>query len=533
MFRKLSKFFTYASLFSVTIVLTNTFFPFIGGKDYFFRISVELGLACALLWWAFEAKEGEVKTRGRELFRNPIVIAVSLFVAAFLLSSLFADYPWGAFWSNYERGEGGFQMVHYYFFFMLLAFFFKEKRDWEWLFKLSAIVAGLMVLYGVASAVITVNSGGTLGNPWGLVSVYATSQGPVAPSFLGRLFSSEVRFQGSLGNPAYVAPYLIFIIFYCLYLAVHHPRRKWWWMGAAAASLVFLVLTQTRGAFIGFIAAVFAFLFYSIRHREGKARLAARLALWGFTLLNWFLAFGVLRVKDVDTAAGRSTQGFWGFMNRLYNIGFSWNQLVALFIGSIVVIILLDLLLTLRKQGSKVVVALALAFIFIGGMAYVRGHREFLQTDNADSIVTRVWAWGSAWKGFEGRPLLGWGAENFPTVFDKYFNTQYFIPGKATETWFDRAHSVFFDYLAETGILGFATYVGMFIVFFWEFGRRSRERGHNVVSRGLMMALPVGYLVQGLVLFDVLPIYLNLFVFFAFARWWLGEGEIKRSRGTN
>ncbi|MCL4437419.1 hypothetical protein M1513_00020 [Patescibacteria group bacterium] len=48
MFIKISKYCLYAALFSVLIVLPTTFFPFIGGKDYFFRVAVELALI--FLW---------------------------------------------------------------------------------------------------------------------------------------------------------------------------------------------------------------------------------------------------------------------------------------------------------------------------------------------------------------------------------------------------------------------------------------------------------------------------------------------------
>ena len=53
MFLKLSKFFLYASVFSVVVVMPSTFFPFIGGKYYFFRTAIELALISLMLWWAF------------------------------------------------------------------------------------------------------------------------------------------------------------------------------------------------------------------------------------------------------------------------------------------------------------------------------------------------------------------------------------------------------------------------------------------------------------------------------------------------
>ncbi len=123
--------------------------------------------------------------------------------------------------------------------------------------------------------------------------------------------------------------------------------------------------------------------------------------------------------------------------------------------------------------------------------------------------------------------MVGWGPENFTAVFDKYFNPNHFIPGQSSETWFDRAHSVVFDYRAETGIVGFLSYLSIFVVFYLDFVRRRLKRaadsGKTEASRvhmlldGLLVAMPIGYLVQGAALFDVLPIYISIFLFMAFA----------------
>ena len=146
--------------------------------------------------------------------------------------------------------------------------------------------------------------------------------------------------------------------------------------------------------------------------------------------------------------------------------------------------------------------------------------------------------WGSAWRGFLDRPLLGWGPENFSAVFDKYFDPRHFVPGEQSQTWFDRAHSVFFDYLATTGIVGLLSYLGMFAVFFWQFFKRARLRERSsagaldtrrVVQNGLLFALPVAYLVQGAALFDVLPIFINLMLLFGFAVFLFPRTDDKKS----
>ncbi|PIR87901.1 MAG: hypothetical protein COU10_01980, partial [Candidatus Harrisonbacteria bacterium CG10_big_fil_rev_8_21_14_0_10_45_28] len=90
-------------------------------------------------------------------------------------------------------------------------------------------------------------------------------------------------------------------------------------------------------------------------------------------------------------------------------------------------------------------------------------------------------------------------------------------------------HNIYLDYLAETGILGLLSFLGIWFVFFWQFFKKktlinadkniriNQQNQHEpAVLKALILALPVAYLVQGIVLFDVLPIYLNIFLFLAF-----------------
>lgn len=439
-FERIAKWYLYIAVFAVVVVMNSIFFPFIGGKDYFFRFTVELALIFSVLFWAFEARQGDVEGRFRPWFKKPLFVAVTVFVAVVLLASAFALDPHAAFWSNYERGESGFQMIHYYIFFVLLALFLRTEKEWENIFKFSLVAAGLMILYGVIA-----NFGVS-----GFINQYS-SGGPVPQGWWRKLVYA--RFQGSLGNPAYVAPYLIFSIFYAAYL-----WAKWKTSGAATAlahvgygALIailtfFFFLSQTRGAFLGLGVGIFAFVLFLVVAGRGSIR-------------KWStVAFAVIILCGIGIFALRNSS-------------------------------------------------------FVEGLPGGR----MLQISISDaSARTRLWTWGSAWKGFLERPILGWGPENFTAVFDKYFDPRHYVPGMATETWFDRAHSVFFDYLAETGILGLLSYLAIFAVFIWEFFRKRGAELH-LFERGLIIAMLVAYLVQGVSIFDVLPMYINLFLFAAFA----------------
>jgi O-antigen ligase len=458
-FKRIAKWYCYVAVFAVLVVINSIFFPFIGGKDYFFRFAVELGLIAWLLWWAFEAKDGELKNLLKTTFKRPLVIAVTAFVASVMLACIFSLDAHAAFWSNYERGEGGFQMLHYYAFFLLLTMLFQHEDDWKNLFKFSLVAACGMIGYGVMA-----NLG--YGN---FISPYAGNPAPTG--FWHQL--TDGRFEGSLGNPAYVAPYLMFSMFFAAYLWIASwitgklTAAKSWGYGALIfIFLFFFYLSQTRGAFIGLVAGVFVAVLY--------------LAFTGSRpIRKWSLiVIGILIVLGLGAFAIRNEP----FLNN-----------------------------------------------FPGG--------RLLQISLSDSTAqTRFWVWDEAWKGFLAKPIFGWGPENFTAVYDKYFNPNFFVPGQNTETWFDRAHSVFLDYLAETGIVGFLGYISIFIVFAREFFRKKmaavssagEHKYAHVLENALVIAMPVAYLVQGVAIFDVLPMYIPLFTFLAFANYYFNRNHESR-----
>ena len=72
--------------------------------------------------------------------------------------------------------------------------------------------------------------------------------------------------------------------------------------------------------------------------------------------------------------------------------------------------------------------------------------------------------------------------------------------------------------------MGLLSYLSMlasvYIALFLYYKRKDTgifSANHPVFVRAIIFSLPVTYFVQGLVLFDVLTIYLNLFLFLGFA----------------
>ena len=459
-FLKLSKFFLYLAPFTVIIVSRSTLFPFIVGKYVFFRIIVELALISFLFAWLKGETLINAYGKPKSVFwRQPLVIAVSVFTLIFLLAGFFGYDPSASFWSNFERGEGGLQMLHLFIFFILLVLLFRDEKSWRKMLIIFILAAFLAIVYGALASLqyidVQYNEAGSIigGGSW-----YKTFQSFVGPS----LQNAHERFSGSFGNPAYLGTYMIFALFFTAVLlsktrinpnVQHKPKlnpnkfafyKNWFLAGLVVIFLTALFFSKTRGALLGLGVGIVVGLIYFI-----------------FNLPK----------------------------GRLKNI--ILTMLVVLIVGT------------------------GLAFIYNsrGG-----GYRIFDINLGAQTFQTRILLWKQALKITAERPLLGWGPENFSIALEKHYLPQF-------DVWFDRAHNVFFDYLAETGILGLLSYLGIFAVFYWQFFKgviantRIKNKYTNKINDALIFALPIAHLVQGIVLFEVLPIYIGLFMFLAFANY--------------
>ncbi|MBI2476240.1 MAG: O-antigen ligase family protein [Candidatus Taylorbacteria bacterium] len=213
-------------------VSNHLFFPFITGKNFAFRIIVELITG---LWLILALRDRTALPKSSRLLQ-----AFAVFIAVLFISDLLSPNVYKSFWSNYERMEGWVTLAHLFALFVVLCSVMTKKL-WEWLFRVSIGVSFILFIYS-------------------------------ALQLAGKLdiHQGASRVDATIGNSAYLGGYMLFHIFLALYLLFVYVRqnygtRAWglFWpivYGLAVPADVFILFkTATRGAEIGLVAGLVCF----------------------------------------------------------------------------------------------------------------------------------------------------------------------------------------------------------------------------------------------------------------------------------
>jgi len=116
----------------------------------------------------------------------------------------------------------------------------------------------------------------------------------------------------------------------------------------------------------------------------------------------------------------------------------------------------------------------------------------------------RLMAWQAGFEAFKERPIFGWGLENFYAAFNQHYNPSLLRYG-FNETFFDKPHNVFIQFLVETGVVGFLMYVIVFGIALWRVRRRP-----------WLTALIAAYLAQIFFAFDTISSLIMMIAVLAF-----------------
>jgi len=259
-------------LLAPLLVNSNFLFPYIHMKNLSFRLIVS-ALIVLLVWYVF--KTGSL--RGK---KNYVLYALGVLWFIHLVATIFGINPYNSIWGNYERMDGLLHLGLLVLYFWILINVFTKKEDWVWILRVSILGAVLVSLYGLLQTFGVENS---------LI-----------------LKASSIRISATIGNPAFLASYLMFNLFF-VGLLIHWDRIIQWRVLYALVGLLFILMiyhTGTRGPVIGLVASIFVMGgYYSLRaSRKG------RIAVVGVFLC--IILFGGLLYSQRDSQWIKSYHAF-------------------------------------------------------------------------------------------------------------------------------------------------------------------------------------------------------------------------------
>jgi len=218
-------------------IFGNLFFPYITGKNFTFRIIVELLL---LAYVVMAVREPKYRPQASHLMWATLAFVVWMGVA-----TLFSVDPVKSFWSNFERMEGYVSLLHLFALFVIAGTVLTASKWWKQFFRVSIAASALMGFYGVLQL------------------------------FNSDLISSQsgLRVDTTFGNATYLAEYMLVHIFLTLFMLLNDYKSKaaWWLYGSALAlQATTLFFTETRGAALGVLGGLVVMGVYIVWRARGR-----------------------------------------------------------------------------------------------------------------------------------------------------------------------------------------------------------------------------------------------------------------------
>lgn len=421
----------YAALFLPLVVVPLFFFPFSTSRGFLFQIIVETTFA---LWVALAIRNPAYRPK-----RSLILFAFVAYIAALVASTVFGLDSYRSFFGNYERMWGVFQLSHFFLFFLVCAGMFKFAGEWRKFLRVAVAVGFLSAIAGLAHFFFVWVSSGSMPRAFGLV-----------------------------GNPAFLAGYLLFPVFFSILFFFEKVSMRWWYGVGAVLSVFAIVASGTRGAMLalvgaGFLGAVLLAVFAKTKKVKYPAIAMCAVAVLGAGIL--FASADRLFEKPVRV----SQETFYS----------------------------LDYFDASPKES--------------GGIFSRITNFSFYDV----TTQTRLIAWRSALTEMKAHPIFGVGPENFILAFNKKFDPAFYTYERS-EIWFDHAHNAFIDILTSEGIVGLLAYVFLFIAALWIVAMRYRDRSLGGTTAFALTLFFIAYALQNAFLFDTFTGFLMFVVALAY-----------------
>ena len=204
------------------IVGTKHLFPFVFPKALFFQFCVAAAFILFL---------GIVISNRRHTPKpSVLLVALGIWGLSIVLAGVFGFNFINSLWSKAERMDSIWFYGHLFAFCFMLISVFKTKEDWLFALRSNGLVGVAVGLFALASKYM--------------------------PSF--SKFGDQARLSGTFGNPSFLATYFVIFVFLCFLLVQYAAKRneKIWWLCCAVFGIVLVLLSGTRGAYIGTAAGL-------------------------------------------------------------------------------------------------------------------------------------------------------------------------------------------------------------------------------------------------------------------------------------
>ena len=546
-------------------VADSMFFPFITGKNFMFRLLIEIAFAS---WLVIAIKEPVYRLKG-----SLLLYTYGAFILAIFIADANGVDTQASFWSNYERMEGFITHIHLFAYFIVLYAFIKSQDSWKRLMGLfvaanvPVLVEGFMQLLGRPEFVFAKFAS------W----LHATTTTPNLQETFHTVYSvhmsDSLRLDSSLGNAAYYGIYTLFNFIFALVLIIKADKYKYsliesfkmnlFWqkikfsfrgiLGLATlmvTSLIVLSSTYVRYMGndskapilygVGIISLLIAVYYFAKGYIAGNVGRGVLTIIAIMNLIQLYYTqtrgsylglVGGLIIAVVFFVTYKAKGKVEKILNKITN---TKGDMFRSILASVGVLIIMTAIASALIYGAANAIAnnkdssfvknnvflnrLATINIInpIKGFSLVQNESltyEDLNKYFGDiTIVSRFLNAKIAVEAWHERPWLGYGQENYKNVFETHFDPRMY----SQEAWFDRTHNVFFDWLVAGGIIGLILYLALYLTPFYIMWLGQSRDKFKLIEKSAISGLLIAYFIHNIFVFDNLISYILFFMILAY-----------------
>lgn len=360
--------------------------------------------------------EERTSSRFLHFFSKSIFFPFSLFVIAYIVSVIFSAVPYNSLWGGFDRLQGLYTNASFWVIFILAAINIRSKA------QIDRIIS----------------------------TIIFTSVPIVAYCFIQRLkldpvpwqqMDSSIRVSATMGNPIFLAAYLIIVIPLTISRFVRSFNEK---KGVAyifygltvILQIVTVFLSQSRGPIMGMFTSIFLFtLIYGwVYHKRIILITVISVFIIGAIFLSLFNLPHVVKFQSPPDTVGLGIK----------QTGKSDEELAQSSFGK------MELLW--HKTFGKLL-----------NVPYLRQLGRLLETDPHSSGRTRIVLWNGVWKLINDKDepyrfYIGYGPESLSTVYYKNY-TMELAKLEGVNVHADRAHNEYLNIWVMHGLFGLVAYL--------------------------------------------------------------------------